>query len=443
MSRTFTLIFFNFLFMISRGFATLSDRNQNENEISLKKNPIENEGIVYDYYASGDFAGCIKEEFLISENKDLISLSRYLYENDSITVLDLFENKTVYKIDKERHLLSIERYNPKGEILLVENFESDQSKILSKSVEDGRGNVLVCERYFYDHQGCLIKKKIYSNLDEISTNIEEEILPSNGFFCYLNSLLKKESLPKIQEIVEAYLGPLYLMMAGYYNHPLECGVFGYGEAHDRVRITFINGILNRNFDCMQTAETISKTHGGANVHYIYRPTEGWAHDLMGSARVWFGSLTPQSRLLASRWKELIEEMGGVNSGGIIIHYAHSIGASDTWNARTLLTNEEKKMIRVVTIGSPFMIHKDGLHSVVNYVSVRDGVCLFDKFGYFRADYNEESDVVFVGNHFEGFPLIDHPILNPNYYAILYKQGLEFIESYGAVFQDFEPILGER
>src|SRR5947207_763866 len=76
-------------------------------------------------------------------------------------------------------------------------------------------------------------------------------------------------------ILESYLDPFYLLAAGYYNDPLTAGVSGSGEASDLVRITFINGILNRHQDCMETAELISRTHGGTNVHYIYRPTEGW------------------------------------------------------------------------------------------------------------------------------------------------------------------------
>ena len=143
-------------------------------------------------------------------------------------------------------------------------------------------------------------------------------------------------------------------------------------------------------------------------------------------------MTPQATLLANTWKELIAEMGGVDSSGVIIHYAHSIGASDTWNARTLLSAEEKSMIRVITIGSPFLIHKDGLHSVVNYVSVRDGVSMLDPFGYYNGHYDEDSNVVFLGKWRDGLPFIDHPIYTPTYTALLHKLGQEFTDSFGVV-----------
>lgn len=360
---------------------------------------------------------------MMTENEDTSIVSTYFYGDHSTTIIDAFDNKTIYRENENNELSNIEKYDSEGVLISIETIALENSELSQK--------VLVCERYIYNEEGDCIEKKVYSDVFDLSQKIENDS-STNEMFDYLNSLLAEGNFPKIQELAESYLDPLYLLMAGYYNHPLEAGIFGFGEASDKVRITFINGILNRNRDCMETAQLISKTHGGTNIHYIYRPTSGWANDLMAGVPVRFGMVTPQATLLANTWKELISEMGGVDSGAIIIHYAHSIGASDTWNARTLLSAEEKSMIRVITIGSPFLIHKDGLHSVVNYVSVRDGVSMLDPFGYYNGHYDEDSNVVFLGKWCDGWPIIDHPIYTPTYTALLHKLGQEFTDSFGVV-----------
>lgn len=389
------------------------------------------DGTIAEYYETGQHKGLIKQEIQLLEEGETIPIRRYVYENGNTIVYDLFENKTIYQKDENGALTAILKYDADDVWISTERFSIVNGE-LTKSLEDSIGNPILCERCIYDSKGHFLAKKTYTNIDGLSEQVEEDILPLNSTFTYLNNFLKKRNLPNIQQIANACFGPNYLVLAGYYNHPLESGVVGYGEINDKVRVTFINGILNRNSDCMETSQMISKLHGGVNVHYIYRPTKGWTDDLLQSVSVWFGSLTPQSNLLAKTWKELIAEMGGSEGNGMILHYAHSIGASDTWNARTLLTKEEKAMIRVITVGSPFMIHKDGLHSVVNYVSVRDGVpiiSLLDPFGYFNKDgYN----VILVGSLLEGMPFVDHPIYSPNYLNIFYSLGKQFVETFGRV-----------
>lgn len=432
MNTFFVMLFFNLFFMFSRWNVATSEECFELPELQAK-NLIMTDNIVTEFYESGEYEGLVKQQFTIIDNEDPMVVSKYFYDDKTTIMFDAFDNKTVYKENENSEISSIEKYDSTGALISKERFILEDSKLIEKTFEDDKGNVLFCERYLYSKQGELIDKQVYSNILELSENIENDNSPTSEMFTYLNGLLKGEDLPSIQELVETYCGPLYLLMAGYYNHPLEAGVFGYGEVDEKVRVTFINGILNRNRDCMETAQMISKTHGGTNVHYIYRPTSGWANDLLSSVPVRFGLVSPQATLLASTWKELIAEMGGVESDGIIIHYAHSIGASDTWNARTLLTAEEKSLIRVITIGSPFMIHKDGLHSVVNYVSVRDGVSLLDPFGYYRGHSQDpDSNVVFLGGWREGWPIIDHPIYSPTYKALLYKLGNEFIEKFGRV-----------
>jgi hypothetical protein len=258
----------------------------------------------------------------------------------------------------------------------------------------------------------------------------------NNLDTLLNTLSHR---PPIQEEVEMQLerigheivGGIFLRLAGYYDHPPEVGCWGEGEINEKVRITMINGILNIRNDVADSANLISRLHGNTNVHYIFKPTLGWAWDLLASTYVKLGGISQQSRDLARTWKAMIEEMGGVNGGGHIIHYAHSIGAADTYSARFLLEPEELKMISVTTFGSPLMIPNGCFYSTVNYASVRDGVALI---GRIRALFEGEATVIFVGTHL-GFPLIDHLLDNESYRSVIWALGQQFLSQYNNEQQD--------
>lgn len=434
MNTILVIISFNIFLLFARWNVSASEMEDSFEVLNMEvKSLCLPDTIVNEYYESGEYEGLIKQQFSLIDHEEPISIAKYFYDSDSTTFIDAFDNRTVYR--KEPGQSIIEKYDALGNLSHKEIAFIENSQLVAKNLEDGNGNTLVCERYLYNENGELIKIKVYSDVEELNSKIEEDLIPANEMFQYLNGLLAGQNVGTIQELAESYFGPLYLVLTGYYNHPLETGLFGFGEVDDKVRVTFINGILNRSRDCMENAQSISKTHGGVNVHYVYRRTNGWANDLLNGVPDRFGILSPQASLLANKWKELIAEMGGTNSGGIIIHYAHSIGASDTWNARTLLTPEEKKLVRVVTIGSPFMIHKDGLHSVVNYVSVRDGVSYLDPFGFYNGCCDEDSNVVLLGSWKDGCPLIDHPLSTVTYQALLHKLGKEFIETYGRIQPD--------
>lgn len=222
----------------------------------------------------------------------------------------------------------------------------------------------------------------------------------------------------------------YLHLLGYYRDLPESGRTSYGEeVGDKVRITLINGILNLKRDINSSLQLLSDTHGNTVIHYVFRPTEGWSKDLCNSILAKFGYVSPYAKLLAAKWKEIIEELGGTESGGVIIHYAHSIGTTDTYMARSLLSPEEQKMIHVISFGSPSMIPKDsGFASSINYVSKRDGVCLFDPLGYIKGWFDEESNVEFLGS-FLGIPFVDHMLSNESYDAVIRQLGLEFSDKY--------------
>lgn len=232
----------------------------------------------------------------------------------------------------------------------------------------------------------------------------------------------------IEDMGHKIVGAAFLRMVGYYSQPPETGIYGNGELNDKIRITLVNGILNIRHDFMDSLKMVSETHGGVNVHYIFRPTEGWAWDLFKCTLVKCGVVSVQAKQLADTWKKLIQDMGGTEGGGMIIHYAHSIGGTDTYIAKHLLTPEEQKMIRVITFGSATMIPNTGFQSVINYVSRRDGVSLFDPFTRLMGLFEDDSNIIYVGTHL-GVPLVDHLFDAHTYRTIMEGLGNEFTRLY--------------
>ncbi len=233
---------------------------------------------------------------------------------------------------------------------------------------------------------------------------------------------------KIEDAALAFFGRNTLLLHGFYLDNHEVGTFGDGELNDKVRITLINGILNARLDIMESAEMISKFHGGNNIHYIFRPTEGWSYDFIKCSLVKFGWISPEAEQLVVRWKELIAEMGGINQGGKIIHYAHSIGAADTLVAKKFLSSEELQMIQVYTFGSPCLLRPDGFHSVTNYISKGDGVSYLDPVSYVQSMINPIEHISFIPSSWP-LPFIDHQLTFPAYKSILETLGKQFLEKY--------------
>lgn len=208
----------------------------------------------------------------------------------------------------------------------------------------------------------------------------------------------------------------------------QIGTYGDGELNELTRITLANGVLNTHEDFLLSIQLVSETHGNNNVHYIFRPTLGFFWDFVTSMSARFKNISGQGELIAMRWKNLIEEMGGVGSGGCIIHYAHSIGGADTFIAKQFLSPEEQKMIHVITLGSPKLIPDEGFASVVNYISVRDAIPMMDPINCMRGLFDNQTHIMPVGSFF-GIPFIDHFFGDKTYRTVIEDLGSKFLQLY--------------
>ncbi len=299
--------------------------------------------------------------------------------------------------------------------------------------------------YVYARNSPLIRTDLYglfslpSTLGELWTVIGNAIETVPGQIKRLPSIYYQEIgkiyryRDSLETMAKEIFGPTFFILTGTVSSGATQGVIGLGEIGDEVRVTYINGILNANSDCKEMAGQISKIHGNVNVHYALKTTEGWCWDLLKAAMIKMGYIPPEAIELATMWKSLIEETGGIEGHGKIIHYAHSLGGTITNTAGLLLSPEELSKITVCSLGSATMISPSSFGKVTNYVSRRDGVCLTDPMGYYSGALNPHgSNVVFVGSLGQGFPFIDHLLTNETYWSIIDSLGKEFIEEFGAV-----------
>lgn len=251
------------------------------------------------------------------------------------------------------------------------------------------------------------------------------------WFSWFFQKVKESAVKAMNSFLHQVIGTGFLLLFAHYDHGPKTGVYGKGEVSDKVRVSFMNGILTDHGYMMESLKALSESHGNVNVHFIHRQTKGWFSDMLSGFLVQLGFISPDAHELAKEWKRMIEEMGGVNGGGKIIHYAHSIGAMETLRALSLLTPEEKKIIEIYTFGSPSLSTKDPDANVHHFASVRDGVCLIDLVSFIKAAFGKIKNVVFVGTIF-GFPFIDHLFASQSYQDLWKSMGRTFVEWYGTV-----------
>lgn len=231
-----------------------------------------------------------------------------------------------------------------------------------------------------------------------------------------------------EDVAFQVVGEKWSQLIGYNPDTSMEAVCGKEEKHPKARITFINGILNWSADTEYSANIVSEAHGGTAVHYVYSATQGFTNDVVRGIMAQAGVASQQAKLLASMWKRLIEEMGGVEGGGIILHYAHSLGATDTYNALHLLTPEERNMIRVTTFGGSTMICEGLCAKSENYVSTKDGVPILDLVHYISSSLGKMTNVHFLPS--DSSPLLDHLFYGKTYRTVLELLGQEFQVEFG-------------
>ncbi len=360
---------------------------------------------------------------------------------------------------KDGSTSEIYEYTPFGEEIDPPNRPISPWRFSSKRVDDETGLVYFGKRYYdpsiiqwitldplgtadgpnryafvhnnpinqVDAEGLFSLDTIWQWLDSWAKNYWQEV-SSFSMTKFFYGDMVSGIVDNFRFVVQELIGPGLFLLAGLHGEPIEFGVYGNGEINDKVRLSHINGVLNTREGALASAESISRTHGGVNVHFLYRPTAGWTGDILNGLMALLGYASPTAKRLATGWRELIEEVGGVGNGGIVIHYAHSLGGAETACARRLLTAEEQKMIRVATFGSAKVLPDEGFAGAHNYISWYDAVMGFDAVGYFNAATSSRSNVTFLTAL--GYLAVDHRFNGPTYTKILEDLGQRFVALYG-------------
>lgn len=362
------------------------------------------------------------EEFYLDLSTQKEILLRKIFNHYNITAENIQQD--FYDSNGNYQYSIYNKYNEHKDLLVSSN--STSNMLIKNNPSEGFNNKNSLNFHSYDLNSFL--STLYSKVDAFDEKFLSFFHSINDF---INNYLSLEFnlKTKIEEAALDFFGRNTLLLHGFYLDKHETGTFGEGEINDKVRITLINGILNARLDIMESAEMISKFHGGNNIHYIFRPTEGWTKDFIKCGLVKGGWVSPQAKQLAVLWLELISEMGGVNQGGKIIHYAHSIGAVDSLMAKKFLSSEELSMIQVYTFGSPSILQPEGFHSVTNYISKGDGVSYLDPISYIQSMINPIEHTLFIPSSWP-LPLVDHQLTFPAYKSILETLGKQFLEKYG-------------
>ena len=230
----------------------------------------------------------------------------------------------------------------------------------------------------------------------------------------------------IQGFMKSLFGDDIVYNLGFDPLPFKAGVVGKREISPHVRITGMNGILNHHQECLGLMEVISRYHGGVYVHYIYWNSDGWKEDILKGVLTKIGFLSKPALELAKLWGRLIDEMGGPESGGTIFHFAHSFGAAETFAASTLLSDQERSMIHIITLGPAAIVPPTGFKSVMNYINRRDGVSLIDPVNFYKAYRGELPHVSFVG---QSNPRLTHHFFNRSYLKVIKNYGDLFKKNY--------------
>lgn len=364
-------------------------------------------------------------------------------------------NSTITHLNSSNQTQSIESYSKAQDgslqILCIERFEWHPTfphLLMERAIEDNLGNTLISQTSGYDEQGQLIEE-IMRNHEEAPFYVRHSYIYNDGGRLRTTTIEKDDSsdLPEIafradlndnQESIAASFfssfeqsvyeeNDFFLRMSGQDGDLIDTTTFP-GIEVNNVRVTFINGIMNNKNDFLKAVKWLSDIHGGLSIHFCFKPTEGWAWDLLKSSLVKLGIVSNEAYSLAETWKRLISEMGGTGSGGTIIHYSHSIGGTHTNVAKTLMTRDELKMIQVITFGSPTVIPTGEFKSVINYISVRDGVLFFDPIARLKALFSDNSHIVYVGTYY-GVPFVDHFLANDAYRVALENHAKAFVDKY--------------
>lgn len=208
--------------------------------------------------------------------------------------------------------------------------------------------------------------------------------------------------------------------------PFTTGYLG-GQAISGMSTIVDTGIWTMAGGCMQFGQQLSDAMGGAEVIYACHQTQGALADISyAGLEVMRGrpeAVFHLSRVITEqyyRWQVAGYSRPIINLAG------HSRGGLEIYGALQLLPEEIRKCVAVYTIGSAYLIPKEGLRSAVNYVNSDD---IVPKLASIYCAGNG-ADVIDTGWS-SGYPfssITDHFLDSEGYKKVIDDVGIDILNN---------------
>ena len=190
------------------------------------------------------------------------------------------------------------------------------------------------------------------------------------------------------------------------------------KENPKVRVNFINGILESKEKSENNAKIVSNALGGAKVHGVYNASQG-VHDIVEAGLGQLGVVTEPVDRLHESWNAFFDQEG-LDSDAILVQVCHSQGATHTRNALIGYDEEKRKRIHVIAVAPASYISNDLCGKVVHLVSNRDIVPLIHLKGARRCP----ETTVILERQKDTSPL-DHHLRETTYTQGLHEQLAEY------------------
>lgn len=163
-----------------------------------------------------------------------------------------------------------------------------------------------------------------------------------------------------------------------------------------ITLGFINGVKTSRQDSVEGADHISEVFGEVRVDQLYVADHGLSQNCLGVILGKCGITTCAVEKAVQGIRDMIRQVGGVGSDGLVLLIAFSQGGQVLSNAIDKLSKEESSMLGVATFGTAKIILDQGTRFAVNYIAKNDYIpAISDTALYLRAKAGLVPNVHFV------------------------------------------------
>ncbi len=176
-------------------------------------------------------------------------------------------------------------------------------------------------------------------------------------------------------------------------------------------VIYVNGMMNKTAEDSAEAMAMieNKLDGRMASIQIHIPSRGLLYDMLELLALKLNLQTPNSRLLASHLKNIIEQSHG-QMGNIL---GHSKGALLVRQAVKLLSPDERNLLTIHAFGPAALLSSRLAYEVHNYASPKDLIFFMSMPGLIRHALGGKSNLTFVPCG-QGTLLMDHAFNGPSY-----------------------------